>query len=145
MKLSELPDDIRKKIEQNNKSALHKEKSIQIYASDLSRIFDIGEIADMFVVVVDHKQVLRIRYYEKEAEEFQTITVPKKPTASKPRASKPSRRDNYKPRNNHLQFDRDAPEPDTRFGSKAAEFGGKIGKGLVTWIRTPPRKRPEDW
>lgn len=145
MKVSELPDDIRRKIERNNKSALHKEKSIQIYASDLSRVFDIGEIADMFVVVVDNKQVLRIRYFEKEAEEFQTITVPKKPVASKQRASRPSSRDNYKPRNKNLDFSRDVPAPETGFGSKAADFGGKIGKGLVEWIRTPPRKKPEDW
>lgn len=87
VQLTDLPDDIRKRIIQDNKSKVHELESFQIYATDLSRVFDIGEIADMFVVNVNGSQVLRIRYYNKDIEEFPTVKAPAKKQA---RSSKPA-------------------------------------------------------
>ncbi len=86
VQLTDLPDDIRKRIVRDNKSKVHEAKAFQIYATDLARIFDIGEILDMFVVNVNGSQVLRIRYYEKDTEEFPTVKAPakKKLAAKKP-------------------------------------------------------------
>jgi hypothetical protein len=76
--LSDLPDDIRKKIASENRIP-RDEKSFQIYSSDLSRVFEIGEIVDMFVTVIDNKQVLRVRYYEeKKDDQYPTVKAPQR-------------------------------------------------------------------
>jgi len=76
--LSDLPEDIRKKIASENRIP-RDEKSFQIYASDLSRVFEIGEIVDMFVTVIDNKQVLRVRYYEeKKDDHYPTVKAPQR-------------------------------------------------------------------
>jgi hypothetical protein len=60
----------------------------QYYASDLSYMLDIGEIADMHVVTLDSgRQVLRIEHLPKEEDEYKTVqAVPgkKAPAAKKP-------------------------------------------------------------
>jgi hypothetical protein len=96
--LSDLPDDIRKKIASENRIP-RTEKSFQIYASDLSRVFDIGEIADMFVTVIEGKQVLRVIYYNKEEERFQTVKTVGKVAKKSRTTSKPTSR----PRNDEVE------------------------------------------
>ena len=56
-------------------------QKIQYYASDLSYLLDIGEIADMHVVTLDSgRQVLRIDCQEKREDEYKTVkTSAKKP------------------------------------------------------------------
>ena len=116
---------------------------IQYYASDLSYLLNIGEIVDMHVVTLESgRQVLRIDCAEKKDDEYQTVRAKSGQPRAKPR---PASKDNYKPKNKTLRGPNVPDNPDTGFGSKAAEFGGKLGKGLVEWIKTPPRKRPEDW
>lgn len=118
-------------------------ENVQYYPTDLAYALDVGEIADMWVDTENGRQVLRMRVIPKKHEEFKTVRVAPKNQSKKTVQRKAP--DNYKPRNKNLDFSRDVPAPDTGFGSKAADFGGKIGKGLVEWIRTPPRKKPEDW
>jgi DNA polymerase III gamma/tau subunit len=118
-------------------------ENIQYFAADLAYALDVGEIAEMWVDTENGRQILRMRVIPKKHDEFKTIrAMPKNQSKQTVKRKAP---DNYKPRNKNLQFERAVPAPETGFGSKAADFGGKIGKGLVEWIRTPPRKKPEDW
>ena len=117
-------------------------ENIQYFAADLAYALDVGEIAEMWVDTENGRQILRMRVIPKKHDEFKTIRAMPK---NQSKQTVKRKADNYKPRNKNLQFERNVPEPETGFGSKAADFGGKIGKGLVEWIRTPPRKKPEDW
>ena len=137
IKIEDLPDDIRRQIKASNPEP-GTEGSFQMYAADLARVFGVDEIADMFVTTIENKQVLRVRYYNHPEQEYKTIKAPEKKRL-------PAKRDNYKPKAKTLRTDRDVPDPDTGFGSKALNVGGKIGKGFVQWIRTPPQKRPDQW
>lgn len=118
-------------------------ENIQYHAVDLAYALDVGEIAEMWVDTENGTQILRMRVIPKKHDEFKTIRAAPKNQSKKTVQRKAP--DNYKPRNKNLQFERDIGEPDTGFGSKAMNIGGKLGKGLVDWVRTPPKKKPEDW
>jgi hypothetical protein len=63
-------------------------EKIQISDKDLSDILQIGPIADMYVVIQNNRQVLRIEYVEKaKKEEYEVVKYTGPKRASKPRAS----------------------------------------------------------
>lgn len=87
--LADLPEDIRKKIAKEHPEP-REEKTFQLFASDLARVFGVDVISDMFVVVVDGQQVLRVRCYDKKDTEYPTVTAPsrkqKRASSPKPQA-----------------------------------------------------------
>lgn len=115
-------------------------QKLQFEPETLQQMLGVGKIRYMSVAILeDSKQALRIDC-EDDAGEYKTVR------ASKPaKPAQKSRQDNYKPVNKNLRFERDVPAPDTGFGAKAGKFGTNVAKGVVDWIRTPPRKKPEDW
>ena len=66
-------------------------EKLQYYATDLSYLLDIGEIADMHVVTLDNgAQVLRIEAISKKEDEYKTVKVApnkKKPAQKKTQVS----------------------------------------------------------
>ena len=90
----------------------------QYYASDLSYLLDIGEIADMHVVTLDSgRQVLRIDCVPKEEEEYKTIKA--KPGGKKPTAARKARQ----PR-----------APRERRTENPATLGDKLMRSAKTWF-----------
>jgi hypothetical protein len=91
----------------------------QYYASDLSYLLDIGEIADMHVITTAAgAQVLRIECIPKDEEEYKTIKAkpgkaPKKPAPKKPRQT---------------------PAPRERRTENPATLGDKLMNGAKTWF-----------
>lgn len=117
-------------------------EKLQYYASDLAYSLDIGEIADMWVDTENGKQVLRMRVIPKKHDEFKTIRSEPKSNRGRERKPAPNARNTYKPVNASPKFD---PGLDDGFGEKAARIGVNFGKSVVGWIRTPPKRKPEDW
>lgn len=73
-------------------------EKIQIYASDLSKILNIGEIVDMHVTTSDSGwQILRIEAMNVKTEEFKTLALPGKVSGTKKDPAKKSARQPREP------------------------------------------------
>lgn len=95
---------------------------MQYYASDLSYLLDIGEIADMHVVTLDSgRQVLRIEAMPKKDDEYKTIkaTPGKKSDARKKESSG---------RHHHRQEQRE------RMRDNPETLGDKLTNAAKTWF-----------
>lgn len=57
---------------------------LQYYSEDLARLLSIGKITDMFVVVEEGKQILRVECTASPGNEYKTVTTKsaKKPTTT---------------------------------------------------------------
>ena len=63
---------------------------LQYYSDDLARLLSIGKITDMFVVVEDGKQILRIECTANPGNEYKTVTTKGTKKTSKPVSHKGS-------------------------------------------------------